>query len=161
MNNNKITISVPTPCSESWENMTPGGNGRFCNSCKQIVVDFTTMTNDEILAYFMTYKSDKICGHFNRGQVATGKNKFHKYLLKAYCSAYEIKHNFLKKATILLLGSVLTITGCDLGATGKIAAEDNRTTGDSIALPIDSIKNNEPKKDSLNNSTFKSKRTRK
>ncbi len=158
MNNHKRIISVPNPCSKSWENMTRDGNGRFCSSCKQIVVDFTTMTNDEILGYFMNNKSDNICGHFNRGQVVTGKNKFHKYLLKAYCNAYDIKHNFLKIATLLVLGFALTITGCDLVATGKIAAEDNRTTSDSIALPFDSIKNNESKKDSLNNSTFKSKR---
>ena len=41
-------ISIPQPCSQSWQQMTPVEQGRHCESCCKTVVDFTPMSNDEI-----------------------------------------------------------------------------------------------------------------
>ena len=45
---NKYKITIPEPCHENWDEMTPRENGRFCMSCSKTVVDFTSMLPDEI-----------------------------------------------------------------------------------------------------------------
>jgi hypothetical protein len=45
-------IQIPTPCGENWERMDRGEQGRFCQHCQKTVVDFTGMTDAEVLGYF-------------------------------------------------------------------------------------------------------------
>ena len=47
----KNNYSIPNPCSEDWNTMTPDDNGRFCGSCQKVVIDFTTYSTHEILAH--------------------------------------------------------------------------------------------------------------
>ena len=58
----KIQLSIPEPCHENWQNMTPKDQGRFCNSCAKVVVDFSTMADVEVLNYFSNLKNEKVCG---------------------------------------------------------------------------------------------------
>lgn len=37
-------LKIEKPCHENWENMTPNEKGRFCDSCKKTVIDFTQST---------------------------------------------------------------------------------------------------------------------
>ena len=37
----QLTLSIPTPCTEDWNNMTPDKNGKFCAACQKTVVDFS------------------------------------------------------------------------------------------------------------------------
>lgn len=53
-------ITIPEPCHENWDKMTPKDNGRFCLSCSKTVVDFTAMLPEEIQQYFISYKN--VCG---------------------------------------------------------------------------------------------------
>ena len=46
------SIAVPQPCVEDWDEMIPGGCGRFCAACEQMVVDFTTFSDEDFIAYF-------------------------------------------------------------------------------------------------------------
>ncbi|TDP03694.1 energy transducer TonB [Flavobacterium sp. 245] len=66
---NKITI--PEPCHENWDEMTPKDNGRFCMSCSKTVVDFTSMMPDEVRHYFVQNQNEKICGRFRKSQLDT------------------------------------------------------------------------------------------
>jgi hypothetical protein len=43
-------ISIPTPCQESWEKMSPTENGRFCAVCAHEVPDLTRTKDDELVA---------------------------------------------------------------------------------------------------------------
>jgi hypothetical protein len=52
-----LTISIPTPCHENWDAMTPTAQGRFCGACQKEVVDFSGKTDAEILAFFEKYES--------------------------------------------------------------------------------------------------------
>ncbi|WP_244248495.1 hypothetical protein [Flavobacterium foetidum] len=67
--NNKI--SIPKPCHEDWNKMTPNENGRFCMSCSKTVVDFTSILPEEIQHFFIQNKNDKICGRFRKSQLDT------------------------------------------------------------------------------------------
>jgi len=58
----QIQLSIPEPCHEDWQNMNPTEQGRFCNACAKQVVDFSTMSDREVLNYFATIKNEKVCG---------------------------------------------------------------------------------------------------
>jgi len=64
-------ITIPKPCSENWENMSPTQQGRHCFSCEKEVVDFTRFSKQELLQYFSKPKNSdhKICGRFNESQI--------------------------------------------------------------------------------------------
>jgi len=64
-------ISIPEPCSEDWNEMTPNENGRFCMSCSKTVVDFSSMLPEEIQHYFIQNQNEKICGRFKQSQLDT------------------------------------------------------------------------------------------
>jgi hypothetical protein len=63
-----IQIHIPEPCHESWQNMTPKEQGRFCGSCQKIVVDFSAMTDKELLDY-ISNASQNLCGRFAPDQL--------------------------------------------------------------------------------------------
>ncbi|MEO6251951.1 MAG: carboxypeptidase-like regulatory domain-containing protein [Ferruginibacter sp.] len=58
----KLQLSIPEPCHENWQQMTPTDQGRFCNACAKEVVDFSTMTDMQVLNYFSTLTHEKVCG---------------------------------------------------------------------------------------------------
>lgn len=62
-------ITIPKPCHEDWNQMTPEETGRFCNSCAKSVVDFTNMKAPEIQEYFIKNKGQKVCGRFKTEQI--------------------------------------------------------------------------------------------
>ncbi len=64
-------ISIPEPCHEDWNKMTPKENGRFCMSCSKTVVDFTSMMPEEIQHFFIQNQNNGICGRFKNSQLET------------------------------------------------------------------------------------------
>ncbi|MBX2844481.1 MAG: carboxypeptidase-like regulatory domain-containing protein [Flammeovirgaceae bacterium] len=65
----QYSLSIENPCSEKWENFTPTSNGGFCSSCQKNVVDFTTMTDKEILD-FISNSPENACGRFRNDQLS-------------------------------------------------------------------------------------------
>ena len=68
MSKTHLNLSIPTPCHENWDIMLPNEKGRHCLSCQKTVVDFTNMTDTQIIGYFQDYKSST-CGHFLHTQL--------------------------------------------------------------------------------------------
>jgi TonB-dependent SusC/RagA subfamily outer membrane receptor len=58
----KLQLSIPEPCHENWQQMTPTQQGRFCNACAKEVIDFSAMTDIQVLNYFTTLTHEKVCG---------------------------------------------------------------------------------------------------
>ena len=60
-----ISLHIDNPCSESWQNMTPNEQGRFCASCQKSVVDFTAMSDNELIDWFarQTYNKHQHASH--------------------------------------------------------------------------------------------------
>ncbi|MFP4845842.1 carboxypeptidase-like regulatory domain-containing protein [Winogradskyella sp. PE311] len=62
-----ITINIPEPCHEDWNNMTPKEQGRHCAACNKTVIDFTKKTDESIIK---TIESEgKLCGRFKSQQL--------------------------------------------------------------------------------------------
>ncbi|MGC4104594.1 carboxypeptidase-like regulatory domain-containing protein [Ferruginibacter sp.] len=58
----QMQLSIPEPCHENWDAMAPSEQGRFCNACAKQVVDFSNMSDAEVLNYFSTITTEKVCG---------------------------------------------------------------------------------------------------
>lgn len=75
----KIQLSIPEPCHENWDKMTPVEKGKFCGSCQKQVVDFSRMSDREIAQFFKTRplslskgsgsKGGSVCGRFMTSQL--------------------------------------------------------------------------------------------
>jgi hypothetical protein len=61
------SISIPKPCHQNWNRMTPVEQGRYCTQCSKTVTDFTAMNNAEIINYFA--HRDNVCGRFDTYQL--------------------------------------------------------------------------------------------
>ena len=67
--NSKLKITIPKPCHENWNTMTPEEKGRFCSSCSKVVIDFTKKSSEEIQDYIVENKNQSVCGHFYKKQL--------------------------------------------------------------------------------------------
>lgn len=67
---NSITLSVPRACAEQWSSFTPTSQGGMCGSCKKEVVDFTNMSDQQIMTYF-SRSTGSTCGRFHANQLKT------------------------------------------------------------------------------------------
>ena len=65
----QTTIHLPTPCHESWAAMPPTEAGRHCAACQTQVVDFTGMTDGEVVA-FLRHNTAVSCGRFRESQLS-------------------------------------------------------------------------------------------
>ncbi|MDQ3108925.1 MAG: carboxypeptidase-like regulatory domain-containing protein [Bacteroidota bacterium] len=65
---NSPQLSIPAPCSVKWEEMGRVNEGsRHCSSCKKVIVDFTKMSDDELVAFF--HKNKNACGKLSKRQL--------------------------------------------------------------------------------------------
>ncbi|MBT1686817.1 carboxypeptidase-like regulatory domain-containing protein [Dawidia soli] len=65
-----VSLSIPRPCAEPWSSFTPTSEGGFCGSCQKTVIDFTRMSDQQILDY-LAAKRGKTCGRFRPDQLKT------------------------------------------------------------------------------------------
>jgi len=49
--------------------MVPVEKGRYCTSCQNQVIDFTNMSDQQLIAYFKKRNKDAICGRFMNDQL--------------------------------------------------------------------------------------------
>src|SRR5687767_3750057 len=61
-------IQIDNPCSEDWYKMTESEKGRFCAQCSRHLVDFSVMTDSQIIQTIQK-NSGKICGRFGEDQL--------------------------------------------------------------------------------------------
>jgi hypothetical protein len=70
-----LKISIPKPCHENWNEMTPNEKGAFCGKCAKTVIDFTKKSTEEIKDYFLSNTGSKTCGRFMNDQLSKPKQE--------------------------------------------------------------------------------------
>ncbi len=62
-----IRVSIPKPCHENWNSMSPKDKGRHCNVCEKTVFDFTNKTDEYIVKTFE--QNHNICARLKNIQL--------------------------------------------------------------------------------------------
>lgn len=67
MKKQSLILHIPHPCTVPWDEMAPATGGRFCDHCQKKVLDFSAMTDNELLAVIGN-SNGKICGRLHPAQ---------------------------------------------------------------------------------------------
>lgn len=67
MKKKDIHVAIRNPCHEKFENFTPTEKGGFCMNCQKEVIDFSGMTNQQIIKTLQHTKNT--CGRFQEDQL--------------------------------------------------------------------------------------------
>lgn len=65
-----FSLTIKKPCSEKFDEFQATAIGGFCNLCQKEVIDFTKMSDSEILQYFKNGQKNT-CGRFREAQLKT------------------------------------------------------------------------------------------
>ncbi len=147
MRNDKVVI--PKPCNEGWDTMIPNVDGRHCDSCNKTVIDFTSMTLEQIKSHLGKNNGAKICGHFNVTQVELYRPILHRKLigLNEYIER-TISFRFLRAISLFLVSLSMMIVGCqpetttgdimDPNSNKNCSHSEQSLTGDTVYVKKDS-----------------------
>ena len=95
---NSINISVKKPCTEKFSNFSITEKGGFCASCEKEVIDFTSMSQIEVID-FLCKNSANTCGRFKSSQLRTFTEQ----------QNYNTMPNFITKGIGALSFSLLSL----------------------------------------------------
>jgi len=135
----KVQISIPTPCHENWEVMSPTDKGRFCASCQKNVIDFRKASDSQIATALK--QSDNLCGRFKPSQlerdlvISKEKNKLWVAASAAVVTLLTIGNHTLSAQTVAVAEQT------DSKSVGiKLMSSDTRTIKgtvvDNANMPI-------------------------
>lgn len=91
-------LNVGKPCNEKWDEMSPQQQGAFCKVCTKTVVDFSKMSDREIITFLAKNKQQKTCG------------RFYKHQLNRPIIAHEPKSNWWKQTSQFLLSILMGLS---------------------------------------------------
>lgn len=121
-------VSIPQPCHEKWEQMTPQSNGAFCGQCSKVVVDFTQMSDEEVQNYLVQHAHEKLCGRFSRRQVENIRIEIPAYLFSGEMS-------FFKKFVLITLVVFGTTLYSCTSSSGKQTGTEFVVHGNTDTIP--------------------------
>ena len=124
-----LQVNIPEPCHENWQNMTPREQGRFCGSCAKVVVDFSVMTDKEVLDYF-SKASQQVCGRFSNDQLnkemtitPTKKRVTWAYVWNVLLASLLMTKTYAQgKPMVIKLVKTTINEGRTMGYVGKVVA---------------------------------------
>ena len=61
-------LTIDNPCTESWTSMTTIDSGKFCSNCSKNVIDFSTLTDSQIILLIKN-SNGKLCGRLDSKQI--------------------------------------------------------------------------------------------
>lgn len=64
-----MKLTLPQPCSESWDAMIPEQTGKYCSSCHKLIPDFTHYSDRDLIHYLQRHSGEKVCGRFLPSQL--------------------------------------------------------------------------------------------
>lgn len=115
-------LNLYAPCANSWDKMEAAGQNRFCRQCNKEVVDFTSMTDEQVISYFKQHTN--VCGRILPSQLGINLT--------------EKKPNrslpYLTKRVAALLLAFLTFKGVSAKTNKKKADTVQLSTGEKRAV---------------------------
>ncbi len=85
-------------CDQKWDDMPEHGDGRLCEACDRVLVDFTGLSEQEILTQQIV-NNFKLCGSYTKTQI----DRIHRYHL-----LQESKKKTPWLVSLLMGGSILS-----------------------------------------------------
>jgi hypothetical protein len=131
-----MKFTVPQPCHEDWNKMLPEQKGAFCNACSKVVVDFSKMTDEQLITYFEKHKEEKLCGRFKSSQLTTVST--HKFKLSEAKITNGFKGAFLVSC-FAAFTTLFTLTGCDNYVNGEPLIINDLVDTATLVIPADTI----------------------
>jgi Secretion system C-terminal sorting domain len=120
-----LQISIPKPCHQDWNKMTPEERGRFCSVCQKTVLDFSEKTKEEIQEFILAHRHEKLCGRFRSEHLAEFSR------IELPMPVYQSRLSFLNSFVAALLFCFGTsLFSCNLPASptlGKVEARYAQT----------------------------------
>jgi len=116
-----LQLKIPTPCGEDWTGMQPTEKGRHCQSCCKTVVDFTEMSDAEIIRH-LSQAGPHVCGRLMPDQ------------LNRTLAPAPVQKNGRSGWAWVLASLLMVAEGSDKGRpmkTGKIEVREPRADTDS------------------------------
>jgi hypothetical protein len=117
---NTFTLSVAKPCQEKWDTFIPTAQGGFCASCNKNVIDFTSMSEAEILAFFK-HRPAQSCGRFRPDQLRT----YSIPTVAPQSSRYWLPAGFLGLSLLLVSKQATASSVTEKKATHVVQAAEN------------------------------------
>lgn len=118
---------------------------RHCNECSIDIIDFSQMSNEEIIKYLSERKKERVCAKTFSVDKRSKFSKVQKKVLNwRENSKSKNNYNYLKSVVLVLSGLMLFLTGCRI-AVGEPAipcwneiVPDTTTVepGDSIIIEV-------------------------
>lgn len=130
--NSKFSIQIPSPCHEDWNQMLPAEQGRFCQSCEKTVVDFSQMSDEQVLNYFKLKQStsERVCGRFRAEQVSKPvQNQWQKWPMSLQRFAMAL-------VAVVILGGASACHSTDQTVGDVVFVEEDTL---QVAAPIDTL----------------------
>src|ERR1041385_377391 len=117
----QLQISIPKPCHQDWNKMTPEERGRFCSVCQKTVLDFSEKTKEEIQEFILAHRHEQLCGRFRNQQLA----EFSRIELPmpVYQSRFSFLNSFLA-ALLFCFGT--SLFSCNLPASPTLGKVETR-----------------------------------
>ncbi|NML35816.1 hypothetical protein HHL17_01285 [Chitinophaga sp. G-6-1-13] len=139
-----ITVSIPKPCHEQWDSMLPGCGGNYCQQCEQTVIDFSLLSDQELLDK-LGNSSGNICGRFDISQVGReihAEGKIHPSILPAFALSTLLSIIFpdvIKAQQVDTTTRVNTPLPCDTSCvpfefSGRILDAEDRTPVPAVTI---------------------------
>jgi TonB-dependent SusC/RagA subfamily outer membrane receptor len=158
----KLFLHIEEPCTQNWDAMAYTENGRFCNRCKKEVIDFTNLSNNQIVQYFNTNTSEKICGRFKDTQlnnwIYESKLKstnpaLYKYFLSfiLFTAGNNLQAQEIKKPALTIIDSKSNSkkNGIEIKKDSTQCSPINKQIFEDVKITLGGVRRVQPKADPL------------
>lgn len=132
-------------CQEKWDEMLPGNQGRFCDLCSKTVIDFSNLSNEDILNKLKS-SNKEICARVSKTQFKTPLIEIEKQ------KQFKLPYSKVA-ASVMIVASVTSIQSCE-NKSYKFKNNIEQTTNNYSINQQSIVNENSEKSDSI---TFKGK----